>query len=223
MLKIQLFLVGLGLSAAAIGIATVIMRLRRDRWLPLGLLALLLYAVLIKAFPGDVPYRAMGGIALAATAGCLLGSRLGSRASLLAFLVTAAGADIVSTLAGPTRALLAQSSDAQRRLLEILAVVVPLAGRRFAVIGLPDVVGVTALFTGLRFINVRPAVATAAPIAAVAAALATALVWRPLPVFPFYAVAALIATAGRDHGPPQNVSDPPPGRSAPRTPSGRSL
>ena len=219
-MKIQLFLIAVCVAAAAIGVAIITWQLRRDRWLPLGVMTLLLYGAVVYNTPGGSALRAIIGIGLAAIAGCLLGSRLGNPASLLAFFVTAAVVDTYSTISGPTRALLSSSSDAERRLLEVLAVIVPLAGRRFAVIGLPDLLGATALFTGLRMTNVRQAAAAAAPIIAIAAALAIALAWRPLPVFPFLALAALAATAGWFNGAPRNASDPPPNPSLQRTPPG---
>ena len=196
-MKTHLFLLGTGLAVAAIGVAVTAMRLPRRQRSALAALFLGLYTAALFLTPtGSLP-RIASAVAVAALGGCLLGDRLRDRGTLLAFFITAAVVDTLSTTAGPTRAILSQGTEASRRLLEALAVVVSIQGRRFAVIGLPDLLGAAALFAGLRLARVRLSVAMAVPPIAVAAALAIALSWRPLPVFPFLAVAALAATAGR--------------------------
>jgi hypothetical protein len=219
-MKTILFLFGTGLAVAALGVAVTATRLPRRLRFILAVLFLGLYTAALSLTPTGSLARIASAVAVAALGGYMLGERLRDRGSLLAFFVTAAVVDTFSMTAGPTKAVLLQSTEASRRLLEVLAVVVSLHGRRFAVIGLPDLLGVAALFVGLRLAGVRPAVALTAPPIAVAAALAVALAWRPLPVFPFLAIAALAATATRSTSGRTNAPDPPPNPSLQRTPPG---
>ena len=179
--------------AAALGLvlAAIALRLpRAGRTLALAVL-LAAYLVVAWALPEAWLARDLLGIAAAAAAGALLASLLGTTASLLAFVTVAAVVDTISVLAGPTAALLAQDTEARRVALRALTVVLPVDDHTYALIGLPDIVGLAAVFCSLRLAGYRLPAAAAAPMLGVVAAVSVALAVRPLPAYPFLAAATL--------------------------------
>jgi hypothetical protein len=177
---------GLGLVLAAIALRLP----RAGRALVLGCL-LLAYLLLVVALPEAWLAKDLLGIAAAAAAGAFLASLLGTPQSLVAFVLVAAVVDTLSVFWGPSAALLSQDTAARRAALVSLTVVVPLAGRDHALLGLPDIVGLAAVFSSLRRSGYPVPAAAAAPLLGIVAAVSVALAFRPLPAYPFLAAATL--------------------------------
>ena len=192
------FLIAATLAAALGILAAAAARnlVRRERVLACAGL-LIAYVLAIWLWPAGWVLRDLLGISVAGIAGAMLGGLLRDRSTLLAFLITASIVDAVSVAMGPSRALISQETPIQRLLLSALTVILPFGGRTFALVGLPDIVGVAGIYAALRLEGYRALGSAIAPLASLAVAVAVALLWRPLPAYPFIAVGVFLFVTTR--------------------------
>lgn len=92
------------------------------------------------------PVVVIGGAAV----GLFLNRILGSRESIVAFLVAAAVVDLISFWRGPTDALLRAFKAGRPNLLTYMAGILNLEGGQFAVVGIGDLFLLSAAYLGLR-------------------------------------------------------------------------
>jgi hypothetical protein len=88
-------------------------------------------------------------VLVGAAAGLLLSRVLGSKESVVAFLVAAAVVDLISFWRGPTDALLRAFEAGGPNLLTYMAGILNLEGGRFAVVGIGDLFLLSAAYLGL--------------------------------------------------------------------------
>jgi hypothetical protein len=120
--------------------------------------------------------------------GILVGQRIRSRTALAVFVVAAAVADLTSFYAGPTRSLL----GGKARALRYLAVCMTMDHHVYAVVGIGDLVILTAFSIAIRNCRYPEWAAFAVPLSGILGALWMALSVGPLPALPFLAAAVLL-------------------------------
>jgi hypothetical protein len=129
--------------------------------------------------------------------GILIGRAILSRVALGALVSAAAAADLTSFFAGPTRTLL----TGHARVLRYLAICIAIRGHVYAVIGIGDLVLVTACCVAMRRCQYSDWAAFLIPMSGILGALALALAVGPLPALPLLALVVLayqFLTRGRD-------------------------
>jgi hypothetical protein len=124
---------------------------------------------------------------LALCLGMLVGQWIRSRTALAIFVVTAAVGDLTSFFAGPTRSLIGGSA----RALRYLAICMTLGNHVYAVVGIGDLVLLTACSIAIRNCRYPEWAAFALPLSGILGALLLALSVGPLPALPFLAAAVL--------------------------------
>ena len=124
---------------------------------------------------------------LALCLGMLVGQWIRSRTALAIFVVTAAVGDLTSFFAGPTRSLIGGSA----RALRYLAICMTLGNHVYAVVGIGDLVLLTACSIAIRNCRYPVWAAFALPLSGILGALLLALSVGPLPALPFLAAAVL--------------------------------
>ena len=127
----------------------------------------------------------VGSVALCL--GMLVGQWIRSRTALAIFVVTAAVGDLTSFFAGPTRSLIGGSA----RALRYLAICMTLGNHVYAVVGIGDLVLLTACSIAIRNCRYPEWAAFALPLSGILGALLLALSVGPLPALPFLAAAVL--------------------------------
>jgi presenilin-like A22 family membrane protease len=140
----------LGFSVVTLLVARSLAALEKPR-------ATLIAAALCVAFLGLLLWRPENlwvsntGVVLGgAAAGLLLSRILGSKGSVVAFLVAAAVVDLISFWRGPTDALLRAFEAGGPSLLTYMAGILHLEESRFAVVGIGDLLILSAAYLGLR-------------------------------------------------------------------------
>jgi hypothetical protein len=124
---------------------------------------------------------------LALCLGMLVGQWIRSRTALAIFVVTAAVGDLTSFFAGTTRSLIGGSA----RALRYLAICMTLGNHVYAVVGIGDLVLLTACSIAIRNCRYPEWAAFALPLSGILGALLLALSVGPLPALPFLAAAVL--------------------------------
>lgn len=140
----------LGFSTATLAVARGIAGLAKP-W------ASLVPAALCAAYLGLLLWRpeslwisntlvVMGGAAI----GLFLSRILGSKESVVAFLVAAAVVDLISFWRGPTDAILRAFETGGTSILTYMAGILNVGGSQFAVVGIGDLLLLTAAYLGMR-------------------------------------------------------------------------
>ena len=149
--------------------------------------------VLILLWRPDVPWVPNLSVLIAGSClGFLFGHLLGSSASVLAFLFTAAIVDYLSFSDGLTNQILEAYRAGNSTILSFLAVFVEIGGREYAVIGVSDIAILAAAFVGFRratSLSWEPAVWL---LLGLASAFAVGVLFNGAPGIPFLAVAGMI-------------------------------
>lgn len=107
--------------------------------------------VLILLRQPDVPWVSNLSVLLAGSClGFLFGHLLGSSASVIAFLTTAAVVDLLSFSDGLTNQIVEGYRTGSSTILPFLAVFVEISGREYAVVGVSDIAILSAAYLGLQ-------------------------------------------------------------------------
>lgn len=138
------------LASAGVGMAMarVLVSLRRRLSIPAVLVVAAAYTLALLWQPAS-PWVSNALVLLAGgCAGFILGLLLGSAASVLAFLTTAAVVDLVSFSNGLTSQIVEAYRSGGSAALRFLAVLATADGREYAVVGLGDIAILAAAYVG---------------------------------------------------------------------------
>lgn len=129
--------------------ARCLLRLGRGMAVAVSLVVLGGYGLIVLWRPGVPVVPDFSVVLVGCCLGFLFGRFLGSTASVLAFLTTAAIVDLLSFSHGLTARILEAYRTNGSEILRSLAVFVELGGREYAVVGVSDIAILTAAYLGL--------------------------------------------------------------------------
>ena len=135
----------------------------------------------------------------AAGVGCLIGQSLTSNGALVTLGITASIVDIVSFSTGPTRWLLDTESEVASSTLQLLAVSIPVGDATIPVVGVGDLLLLSAFFVGLRSQGLRWRSSFGVLAVGLLVALAVGLSRGGAFGIPFMTVGVLMLLASRRH------------------------
>jgi len=188
-------LVALGLVlllSAGQGILSVrgLLKVPRGVSLATALAISLGYALLILSRPDPHWVSNLSVLVAGSCLGFLLGQLLGSSASVLTFLLTAAVVDFFSFSNGLTNHLLDAYRTGRSPVLQFLAVIVELGGQEYAVVGVSDIALVSAAYLGLLKATESDFAPAAFLLSGLLAAFLAGVATRGVPGIPFIAAGA---------------------------------
>lgn len=207
--EVLLLIFAVVLLAAAVEYVVVAyaQRLRRGVQWRILLPVLLLYGLLLYLRPSNLLLS--NGIVLAVTTlgGTLIGAGLTTRSTVISFSIASSLADILSFTVGPTRILLDQFGGATSSLVTYLTITIPVREQVLPLIGIGDLMILSAYFAALRQLGCSALVSFGAPLSGVIAALSVGLVLGGVFGIPFMAVAVVgVLLLSRK---PTSVGNPP--------------
>lgn len=160
---------------------------RARRWSTRGLLAA--YGLWVVLRPGLWPVNIVLVLAVGIAVGVAIGRSLGSAGALIAFLVAVSVVDVVSFTVGPTRWIVEGYTSGRSDLLLHLAASFPVAGRMVPLVGIGDLVVLSAVWDAGRRLGYPPLGLAGVLSVALLAALAVGLAAGGIFFLPFAALA----------------------------------
>lgn len=180
-------------SAAILFTATAVTDLLRPAYLvALALVAVALYAVLLVVRPANTSITNAAVLLTALLVGSFLGKLLVSPSALVSFCITAAVADIVSSLVGATAKLSQGFETGASALLQYLSLSFSVHGSLRPIVGISDLIIMTAIYFALRRTGQTGWLAFAAPAAGLLLALAVGLLVGGIAALPFIATTTVV-------------------------------
>ncbi len=166
-------------------------RLAPRTLLALTALALALYAALLAIRPASVALADLAVFAVALLTGSALGRLVNARAALVPMCIAAAVADIASFEFGATGRLIRSFERGTSNLLQYLCLSLPLRGHTIPVVGIGDLLILTALYAGMRRLGYRGLPALLAPLAGLLLAVVVGLFAGAIFAIPFIAATTI--------------------------------
>ena len=166
-------------------------RLRTARIAAFTGAALVAYAVVLVVRPPGLILADTAVMIVALSLGSLLGTLVGSLPALASFCIAGAVADIVSFEVGVTARLIAAYDRDASNVFQYLCLSVPVRGHPWPVVGIGDLVIVTAIVFALRRLGHRSAVAFAAPVGGLLLAVVVGMLVGGIFAIPFIAATTL--------------------------------
>lgn len=159
----------------------------------IALTTLALCAAALTLWPAGLVCTDLLVVACGLFAGVLLGRSLGSKPSLLAFLVVAAIVDLISSRMGPTHLLVEQARTTRGiAIIQFLTLCIRWHGTLLPLIGVGDLFFFTACVIAARRLGWPGLAACLVPLAGILAALTVGLLFGPTPALPFLAVSMAV-------------------------------
>jgi hypothetical protein len=165
--------------------------------------AVIAYAALLVWQPAFLFLSDLAVLVVAVALGSLIGSTLRSPGAVVGFIITAAIIDLFSFSGGLTRLIIDSYRSGESRLLEYLAFSLPIGGRVAPLIGVGDLLILSALFYSLAKLGYPRLVTATVLLVATLAALFVGLAVRGVPGLPFLAGAVLLYAFYRERLRPQ--------------------
>jgi len=189
-----LLIFSLVLLAAAVeyGVVAYTRRLRRNVLWLLLLLILVLYGLLLYFRPSNLLLSNAIVLAVTTIGGTLIGIGITTRGAVVSFSIAASLADIMSFTVGPTRILQDRFGGAINSLITYLTLTITVRGHVAPLIGIGDLMILSAYFVALRELGYSPWIAFGAPVIGVIVALLVGLVFGGAFGIPFMAVAVVV-------------------------------
>ena len=188
-------------SAAVLFMATGITnRFRLVHHITLTLVSLGLYSAVILALPTNSLITNASVLLVAVSVGSLLGVVFINPSALVPFCITAAMVDIISSQIGITAKLSHDFQTGSSPLLRYLSLSFSVQERLRPIVGLSDLIVMTAIYFALRRAGSVGLLAFAAPVAGLLLALAVGLLVGGIAALPFIAattVAFVMLTRNR--------------------------
>lgn len=153
---------------------------------------ILCYTALFIFRPGNIYLNNAVILLVSLAVGSIIGRLLSSDYGLLAFLIAASVADIVSFTGGFTDKIITNFRSGESDLLLYLAIMVKNSSGLIPVIGIGDLVILTALFFALKRLNYSNILCFLAPLTGLLAALITGIIAGGIPGVPFLAASVMI-------------------------------
>ena len=188
-------------SAAVLFTATAFTnRLRLVHHVTLTLVALALYAAVLMARPANSLITNATVLLVALFVGSLLGRLFVNPSALVSFCITAAIVDIISSQVGATAKLSHDFQTGSSALLQYLSLSFNVHEQLRPIVGLSDLIIITAIYFALRQAGHVGLAAFAAPVTGLLLALAVGLLLGGFAALPFIAattVAFVMLTRNR--------------------------
>ena len=149
-------------------------------------------ALLLAINPGNLLISNLVVACIGLLGGVMIGRHIVSPKVLAVALMCGAAADCISFLFGPTHFAMKQAAGTgSTPVMAYLSISVPIRSHLYSVIGLGDLWIYTACVAATRRLGWSPLPALCVPLSGILAAVATALLFGPLPALPFLAVPVL--------------------------------
>jgi hypothetical protein len=204
MVRMNMLVVTLASGGAVIAATAASSRLKHGLRLRLAVAMLVAYAAVLIAQPPSLLASNLAVLLAAVAAGTLIGRSLGQRGAIVAFCITIAVVDLFSFGGGLTRTIIDNYREGSSNLLVYLVVTVRTQGQTIPVVGVGDLLMLSALYLGLRGIGRPGGQVVALLLGSLGVALVVGLIWGGAPALPFLAAAVIgFLTLGEDRGDPR--------------------
>lgn len=160
----------------------------------IAIVSIALFVLVLAVSPTNIVLTNCFVLAVGLFAGMLLGRQIGSVGALMAFLLTAAIVDIISTHTGPTRWIASHAQQPHHGLvlLQFLAISFRWKGEIVGVIGVGDLMFFTACVCIMRRLGWPETPVLFVPLLGILSALGVGLFAGMTPAIPFLAIAVIV-------------------------------